>query len=230
MNRICPGLVFVWRAALLCAVAHQASANPIFVPDDTYTATKSWERCLVALDAQCASVSCAVGYALTETLVPGRVAARKLNIELPVFVPESMASDAKKTAAFCAPRLEMEGTVVPAPSAKILDPASSRKSFLAPEGVQVALFNFSVDVGAIKRGTTGVFTYRQPLIQGEFVYVPLFENRQDPPSNTEFSFTAFPIGPEALTLKSRNKAVRANMRTRISLDLRHKDVIVVKSI
>jgi hypothetical protein len=228
-NRLFPwyvasaGLLLTWLG--LCP---SILANPIAIPyvpgavdPGVYIPAKQWERCLVAVDKNGATVSCAIGYALN----PQKPQSHTIIFDLPVVLPESAADTEKEVLRKCAPQLEI-GEEVSAPyHVQILRGASGRP-YGAPEGMVVAEFRFSVEMGAGKRSATTVFTYRQPFHRTQFVYAPIFENGRDPRADAEFTLTAFPTEPGLkLSLASSNKSVRAKMQSRITVDLRQLDVI-----
>ncbi len=217
-------------AALACWTFQSISnANPIFVSNDTYVATKLWERCLAAVNSKGAAISCAIGYGLKPDQSTKAGAARRFNIVLPVFMPRGAAQTEKELLNLFAPKLEENGSVITPRYAEILPDSASRAAYRAPWGAQVVFFTFDVQSGHSKEGTSLVVTYQQPLINGAFHYLPLFENDQNPPENAEFSFTAFPSQSDiTLRLKSENRSVRSRAKTRITLNLRQRELISIK--
>ena len=226
---LCPvglALLLAWAGSCTFALG-----NPIAVPyapptedPGKYLPTKQWERCLVAVAEDGATVSCAIGYALR----PEKPGSHRIEFYLPVLLPAGSTTDGAAALKKCAPRMEVNGEMYRAVDASVLSAKDSHRTYRTPAGMEVAVFHFSMEADRGMANATVTFSYRQPLQGRHFVYVPLFEDGRDPPAEAEFTLTAFPASPDlTLSLESRNKSVRAEMQTRVTVNLRQSDEIQI---
>jgi hypothetical protein len=124
--------------------------------------------------------------------------------------------------------MEVNGAMYRALDASVLSAKDSRRTYHTPAGMEVAVFQFSMEADRGMTNATVTFSYRQPLQGRHFLYVPLFEDGRNPPEEAEFTLTAFPASPDlTLSLESRNKSVRAEMQTRVTVNLRQGDEIQI---
>jgi hypothetical protein len=193
------------------AVVH-ARANPLAVA----LVEKTWERCLIGVGAETATVSCAVGYVAKGPLQD------PLSFSVPVIWPKALAQDPDQVIRDVDPRLELEGVVHRPKRVQFVEDAS------LPEGMRLAQCRFNLG-GAPAPQFAIVVTYEQPLIRGLVAYLPQFEEGKNPASGKEFSISLFPQGGGELALVSKHEAKATTMATRITIQPRHKELVLVRS-
>src|SRR4051812_10201706 len=112
-------------------------ANPVLGPDDNYTATKVWERCLVAVGDQSATVSCAIGYSLKPDPTMNRRAESTVQITLPVITTGMGKLDEKGLIKRFSPQVEAGGTIFRPFQARLADSKEILERHRAPPGTEV---------------------------------------------------------------------------------------------
>lgn len=204
--KTCTLSVAAWGAVI------PSRANPIAVA----LVEKTWERCLIGVGTESATVSCAVGYVAKGALQD------PLFFSVPVIWPKALAQDPDQVIRDVDPRLEIEGVVHRPKGVQFAEDAS------LPEGMMLAQCRFIL--GAVPAPQFAlVVTYEQPLIRGLVAYLPQFEEGKNPASGKEFSISLFPQGGGELALVSKHEAKVMAMATRITIQPRHKELVLVRS-
>lgn len=187
-------------------------ANPIAVAP----VEKSWERCLIGVGAETATVSCAVGYMAKGPLQD------PLFFSVPVIWPKAIAQNPDQVIRDVDPRLELDGAVHRPKGIQFVEDAS------LPEGMMLAQCRFILGAAPAPQFAL-VVTYEQPLIRGLVAYLPQFEEGKNPAAGKEFSISLFPQGGGELALVSKHEAKATTMATRITIQPRHKELVLVRS-
>lgn len=188
------------------------SANPIAVA----MVEKTWERCLIGVGTESATVSCAVGYAAKgQSKDP-------LYVSVPVIWPKALPQDPDRVIREADPRLELDGAVHRPKGVRFVEDAS------LPEGMMLAQCHFILGAAPSQQFAI-VVTYVQPLIRGLMAYLPQFEDGKSPAAGKEFSISLFPQGGGELALVSKHEAKVTAMATRITIQPRHKELVLVRS-
>jgi hypothetical protein len=209
------------RSALLLSILSLASglsamANPIA----DMGVEKTSERCLIHLYKESAVVSCGVVYRVVS------YPKEEMFISVPIFFPND-GTDEKQVVAKAHPRLEFEGTVHEPNS---VSKCPFEKS--TPEGLVRMECSFSFRpkmTPAVSQSFAIVVSYDQPLIDGKAYYLPLFESDKTPPNRDAFTISFFPDSQRTLELLSKHEDRATEMKTRVTIHPKDKEMIVVRS-
>lgn len=192
-----------------------------------YGGKKTSETCIAVVDEKSSGVSCAVQYRLK----PATSSADSyyVFIALPVFVSSREPASESELSAIFSPCIEFDGR-------KFKPDANDRPSrirdrkelayYKAPEGVEVVIFRFSIEVGLRKRNARFLVRYIQPTIAGQFLYIPLFEDGEAVRPKGVYRFEALVTDP-LIQITPTGKDWDVVFPSRIGLDLQHQRLITV---
>ncbi|RYD21956.1 MAG: hypothetical protein EOP88_09600 [Verrucomicrobiaceae bacterium] len=198
-------------ALSLASLVQTVTANPLV--GGLADVDKTWERCLICVSPESATVSCAVGYVGKAGLERG------FQVHLPLIVPETMNGDEQRVLKTFKPRLEFDGRILEGKSV-------SFHAFPSVPGVSFARCTFDFP-RAPGKSFSIVASYEQPVINGHIYYVPQFESGKSPGSSGEYTISFFPTGSATLSLKSTHKNNATALGTRITVHPVHEELIVV---
>jgi hypothetical protein len=97
----------------------------------------------------------------------------------------------------------------------------------APPGTRLVICVFSFPKPPSSNFSL-VVSYQQPLQDGKFYYLPLFEKGEQPKDLKEFTLSAFPIGNSVLKLIEPNKPDSRELATRITVTPKHDQMIAIE--
>lgn len=198
--------------SVLILLANAASANPIAIPSvKEATITKTWERCVISVGPKSATVSCAVGY-LAKNFLDYPV-----YVSVPTFLAKDTNTDLANLRNVLRPRLETGG--------KVLEPIWISASGASHQET-TAECRFSVGQVPDKAFSV-VASYEQPLVDGRFLYLPLFEGGKSPAMSEDFTVTIFPTKGLTLSLESKHRNKVTAYLTRITVHPIHNEIIKV---
>lgn len=189
--------------------------NPVFLES---TIEKAWERCLIGVSQDVATVSCAVGYGFSEGVNPPS----KLEILIPVVWQQGADKDTKRFSKACDPCIEI-GDDIFRP-----DNVTFSKDPSLPAELSIAICHFTVRV-LIPKSFPMVVSYSQPIYKGVVYYMPLFEHERSPEMSDKFTISLFPTKGVRLELASKHASKTTAMSTRITIHPRHNELIAVKT-
>ena len=187
--------------------------NPVFVES---TIDKTWERCLISVSEDIATVSCAVGYGVREN------PPSKLEVLIPVVWLRGGNEDTKRFSRSCDPRLEIGDTIFRP------DSVTFSKDPSLPADLSIATCHFTVRL-LIPKSFSMVVSYSQPVYKGHVYYLPLFEHGRSPEMSDKFTISLFPTKGARLELLSEHASKATTMSTRITIHPRHNEMIAVKT-
>lgn len=200
--------LWFWLVSIACY------ANPIAL----WSGTKTWERCLVAVEEDSSRVSCAVGYHFQPQ-------AGQVSMLLPVLFQKNAGASKlgfEELSKIFQLKLEM-GSVV-------LKPVGSRSTTLRPEGMpddlEVVAFSFALPQN-IRGHHQMVFSYTQPHYEGALFYLPSFEGAISPKNLKEFTITFFPTSDAELKKVSEHQGRTVEMKSRITIHPHHMELIQI---
>lgn len=201
-------------SALILSVS-AASANPIATPPvKEATIRKTWERCMISVGRESATVSCAVGYLAKNFLE------YPVYVSVPAFVPKGTDFTPASLQKILRPRLETKDKVIEPIWISASGPSNEDASAECRFGVgQAPDKEFSI-----------IVSYEQPLIEGRLLYLPLFEGGESPALSDDFTVTIFPEKGMTLVLESKHGNKVSNYRTRITVHPLHKELIKIAAI
>ncbi len=206
------------------AYCNQSDANPIAPPP----LEKISEHCVVAVDESRGYVSCAVRYRS-----PGVF--DSVVIKVPFFVDPKydVARDSieygkahdllKEATAF---RLEVEG-VVYTPKWLALEPVEEKDRL---DKRPMWICRFYVPWPGDLREFDVVVNYRQELIEGRFLYLPLFEEGAKRRNPEDFKFTGISISRGNFLLETKHEMILGGFGTQTSLVPEHRRLIAIRPI
>jgi hypothetical protein len=202
---------------ILCLIVSISTTfgNPIFLES---TINKTWERCLVSVSKDVATVSCAVGYGFSEGVSPPS----NLEVLIPVVWLQGANEDTKRFSRSCDPCIEI-GDAIFRP-----DKVTFSKDPSLPADLSIAICHFTVRV-LIPKSFSMVASYSQPIYNGLLYYMPLFEHGRSPEMSDKFTISLFPTKGVGLELSSEHASKATAMSTRITIHPRHNELIVVKT-
>jgi hypothetical protein len=206
-----------------------ALGNPIVVMENGtyYAERKTSEHCVAILGLKSSRVSCEVGYKLKRATNVAN--SDYLSIILPVFIRADVAtvSGVEET---LAPSVEFEGKVFRAEE-KPLHLSNSRSDleyYEAPDGVAVLLYRFTVEIGVNRKDVRILVSYDQPTISGTFLYIPIFEDGVGSTEREHYLFDAV-AADSSIRIELGAKNTNAiQYSSRISTDLKQKELIVIQ--
>jgi hypothetical protein len=194
------------------ATSCMALANPIAIGQ----LEKRWERCVICVGDTSSTVSCAVGYKVTERSSIG------FHFSVPIALPRDIDRDEDSIRKLTKARMEVAGDLIDPTKIEIYDDGSGlpdgvvwgRAYFHAPE-ISDQLFSI-------------VVSYEQPTINGLVIYAPQFEGAKNPKNLKEFSISFIPQEGGILSLQSKHIAKHVALATRITIRPLHNETIIVK--
>ena len=200
--------------SLMALLTSAAFSNPIATPPvKEATVRKTWERCVISVGPNSATVSCAVGYSAKKFLD------HPVYVTVPIFFAEGTADNPEKLGNLVRPRLETGG--------KVLEPQwISSGGISGIPGVLKGECQFLVGQVPDKAFSI-VVSYEQPAIKGCIYYLPLFEGGISPTIADDFDVTFFPTKGGSLSLKSEHRNKVTAYQTRITVHPLHNEIIKV---
>ncbi len=211
-------------ALLVLACLPVAEANPFSIVEPV-AVDKQSERCLAAVDAKGAAISCEVDYAVTNGSFGQH------DIRVPIFwkadEPFSEAAFIEK----CRPRLESGKELLHSYRIQaVKDPAQTTPKIQVPAGMTLVFCDFAITVPQGSKSFSIVASYWQPASGEGIPYVPIFEDPEKQRAESAFTFTAFPTGTEHLTLASTHTGKTTVLKSRISVTPKHNELILIRPV
>ncbi|MGL5017640.1 MAG: hypothetical protein ACRDBP_05875 [Luteolibacter sp.] len=191
-----------------------ARGNPVFVESRI---EKAWERCLICVSKDAATVSCSVGYGFSEGNI---VVPSNLEVLIPIVWSRRPGEDEKRFKESCDPRIEVGDQLVR------LDRVTFTKDPSLPGELEVAVCRFTIRVQTPKSFSM-VVSYTQPSYGGHTYYIPLFEGGHSPEMSDKFTISLFPAKGMKLKLASKHASKTTAMATRITIHPQHQELIDV---
>jgi len=208
-----------------------AFANPILVLNGStyYSGTKNSESCIAVIGESTSSVSCDVYYELTKEPNTS-LDSHYVYVALPVFILSSDSTTDEKLTDIFVPRLEFKGRII-APNfgnkPMRIRNRPELQEFKAPAGTDVVLFGFTVKVGVNQQNAHFLVRYTQPMINGKFLYMPLFEGSKAPSGKGPYRLEALAFDPSWSLVATKTPNDRT-FASRVSFDLSKQDLIELK--
>ncbi|MEI6176066.1 MAG: hypothetical protein WCS43_04170 [Verrucomicrobiota bacterium] len=196
-----------------------SSANPVLVESSI---NKTWERCLISVSKDMATVSCAVGYGVH------KYPPSELEVLVPVVWQQGKSPDAapnnpdtKDFMKSCDPRIEIGRSVFKP------DKITFRKDESLSKDLSVAICHFTIRI-VIPKSFSIVVSYEQPIYNEHVYYLPLFEDQRSPEQSDAYTVSLFPTRGVRLKLSSKHAYSVIDMSTRVTIHPCHNEMIAVK--
>lgn len=164
---------------LFLIAAATSRANPISfenVDPIFYEVRKQSEACIVMVRDLNAFVSCAIDYQLDSKGTSDE--ASQLQLAVPVFVPQTFGEDPSYPYLWSQfrPSIEVNGVQMTSNVEPETIDEALLPTFRAPQGSRLYWFGFQIPLGPNKATCKLLVSYHQPIIEGRFYYLPLFES------------------------------------------------------
>ena len=216
--------LLIWLSLFTCSIAF---GNPIAVVNgySVYSGTKSSENCIAILGKNSSLVSCDVHYILQKA--KSSRDSKYLDIVFPVLISTNDSTADEKLVEIFLPRIEFDGKVI-APFVgekpmRIRDKTELQR-LKAPAGTDIVFFGFTLEVGVNRQDFRLLVRYSQPMINGKFHYIALFEGNKAPTGKGPYHFEALTFEPSCRIASA--KTPKNNFfASRMSFDLSKQNLI-----
>jgi hypothetical protein len=146
-------------------------------------------------------------------------------IKVPVFWPKGEAFKEEDFLKKCHPMLEWNEQLLR--PVRIQNQEASQ-DLKVPESMSLIFCFFEMKIAAEAQTTSLVASYWQPAGAEGIPYVPLFEDAKKERDESLFTFTAFPVGTQTLSLASKHAGKTTVLKTRITVIPQDKEEIIIR--
>lgn len=146
-------------------------------------------------------------------------------IEVPVYVKTYKKYDVRKIRDLIGCRLQANGRSY---EAEEVGEGHVPGRVPSPTGTKMVFFHFTLFPPTAKELDIVVY-YKQPLIDGIFYYLPLFEHGKSPKDPSKFLFTATSQGSAVMQMTSKHEIVINDTDSRVELVPQNDEIIKINA-